>query len=65
VDALAGDYWQEHLMGSMHSSKPLIVPNLDDAGRCCQGRTVMETAAKWKDILFTTGAKPGDYLTGV
>ncbi|GFH29529.1 protein kinase domain-containing protein, partial [Haematococcus lacustris] len=28
-----------------------------------QGRTLPEAAAKWKDILFTTGAKAHDYLT--
>jgi hypothetical protein len=29
-----------------------------------QGKTLPEAAAKWKDILFTTGAKAGDFLTG-
>ncbi len=29
-----------------------------------RGKTLPEAAAKWKDILFTTGAKAGDYLTG-
>lgn len=28
------------------------------------GKTLPEAAAKWKDILFTTGARAGDYLTG-
>lgn len=29
-----------------------------------RGRTLSGAAAKWKDILITTGAKPGDFLTG-
>lgn len=30
-----------------------------------RGKQLPEAAAKWKDILFTTGARAGDYLTGV
>lgn len=29
-----------------------------------RGRTLPGAAVKWKDILFTTGARPGNYLTG-
>lgn len=29
-----------------------------------RGRRLPDAAAKWKDILFTTGARAGDYLTG-
>jgi hypothetical protein len=29
-----------------------------------RGRTLAGAAAKWKDILLTTGAKAGDFLTG-
>ena len=38
---------------------PSPVPDVDFRGRRLQG-----ASAKWKDIVATTGARPGDYLTG-
>ncbi|KAL6746968.1 kinase-like domain-containing protein [Haematococcus lacustris] len=53
-----GSYNSQEFVSGDGFGLPSPVPDM-----VVQGRTLPEAAAKWKDILFTTGAKAHDYLT--